>query len=306
MRENNQYIEQISERDIDLLLLEEMHSSQDFVSWIANRLAIQGPVTFDGAWHSLVDTRYGETDLLLRISTPGGRYGIHIENKIAAPEMPEQDTRYLARGQLGLESKFYDQFLTCMVAPGKYLDGLAHDSAYHAKLTYEDIRDWFALQPDARSKWRAYLLSEAISQSRRGYVVRPDASITDFQLTYWKHVCANYPKLIMKRPAEKGSKSTWLFLKTRSMKPGVTIMHKTEFSVVDLSYSNFEADRLAVLMTDRDSDISVVQTGKSAVARLQVEPADMFKPFSEQIASIDGALAAALRFADLYERTKVP
>ena len=83
-------------------------------------------------------------------------------------------------------------------------------------------------------------------------------------------------------------------------------MHKTEFSVVDLSYSNFGADRLAILMTDRDADISVVQTGKSAVARLQVEPADMFKPFSEQIASVNAALASALRLADLYERTKVP
>lgn len=302
MRDARQFVELVCERDVDMLLLEEMHASSDFISWLSDRLNISEPATFKGAWHSVIDARYGETDLFLRIDTASARFGIHFENKIAAPEMPSQDTRYLIRGQQGVEAKQYDKFLTCIVAPSAYLKGLTANSAYNARISYEDITAWFSEQRDSRSRWREYVLTQAISQARRGYVVRPDASTTAFQFEYWKHVCTNHPKLVMKRPGDKGSQASWPYLKTPGMKPRVHLIHKTESGVVDLSFQGWQADQLAKRIPDRDPDMVIIQTGKSAVVRIHVDPIDRFSPFQDQVQKVETALSAALRLSVYYDR----
>ena len=91
------FIEYVAERDIDLLLLEELHSSASFRSWmIAHVLGPGfGAVAFVGAWHSLTDPGLGESDLVLLSKTPTGEtIAILIENKIDAPPQPDQALRY--------------------------------------------------------------------------------------------------------------------------------------------------------------------------------------------------------------------
>lgn len=63
-----QFIECIAERDIDLLLLEELHVSAAFRTWLVGQTF--GPVvhcnTFLGAWHSVCHPTLGESDLVVR------------------------------------------------------------------------------------------------------------------------------------------------------------------------------------------------------------------------------------------------
>src|ERR1700693_2158188 len=90
------YLQRVDERDIDLLLMEEFHVSPDFVTWFCERVGLKD-IEFGGAWHSLTDED-GETDVLLRVRSGDTRMAVLIENKIAAPEQPEQDARYHLRG----------------------------------------------------------------------------------------------------------------------------------------------------------------------------------------------------------------
>jgi len=83
------YLASVTERDVDLLLMEEFHVSDDFVAWFCGELGLHC-VSPAGAWHSLSDTD-GESDLLLRVLKEGRRIGILIENKVTAPE--QDDTR---------------------------------------------------------------------------------------------------------------------------------------------------------------------------------------------------------------------
>lgn len=157
------YLQSVEERDIDLLLMEEFHIAPDFTSWFAEHVGLGPSVTFDGAWHSLSD-QDGETDLLLRVRIEEERVAVLIENKVAAPEQPQQDLRYQIRGQRSQEAGRYDRFTTCICAPEVYLSGVPLRSTYEHQLSYERIRDWFAAQYAPRAQWRRAIMDEAIAQ----------------------------------------------------------------------------------------------------------------------------------------------
>jgi hypothetical protein len=105
----------VQERDIDLLILEELHATPAFAAWWGERIGLND-AAFDGAWHS-VSNADGETDVLLRVRVGAGRVGVLIENKIAASEQLQQDERYHRRGVQGLAEGWFDRYVTCMVAP---------------------------------------------------------------------------------------------------------------------------------------------------------------------------------------------
>src|SRR6266446_6305035 len=97
------FIEAVAERDIDLLLLEEFHVSDEFRSWFVNQVLPDSltNTSFEGAWHSVTQPRLGESDLLVIVAgSTGGRMALLIENKIDAPPQPEQGARYRERGQV--------------------------------------------------------------------------------------------------------------------------------------------------------------------------------------------------------------
>ena len=90
------YLASVAERDIDLLLMEEFHASEEFVKWFCSEIDLRDISPAD-VWHSVSDTD-GESDLLVRVIKDGQRIGVLIENKIAAPEQDRQAERYHIRG----------------------------------------------------------------------------------------------------------------------------------------------------------------------------------------------------------------
>lgn len=134
------YLANVQERDIDLLLMEEFHVSPVFVTWFCGQVGVS-PGNFDGAWHSVTDAD-GETDLLLRVSDGKKRAGVLIENKIAAPEQGEQSARYHLRAARAQNEGHFDSFIVCMCAPRTYLASLPADTMYQARVAYEEIAGW--------------------------------------------------------------------------------------------------------------------------------------------------------------------
>ena len=121
-----QFLKYVSERDIDLLLLEEIHVSERFRNWFIAQVC--GPDVecnkFRGAWHSMSHGQFGESDLVVRfVDASGGIVAILIENKIDAPPQPDQALRYWLRVDAGIEKAFWQTFRTCIIAPELYLAG---------------------------------------------------------------------------------------------------------------------------------------------------------------------------------------
>src|SRR5947209_4196184 len=93
----------VTERDVDLLILEEFRSSARFRSWWLREVGLPELQRhhFIGAWHAY-STQFGESDVLLVVEDGGGRrYAVMMEDKIYAAPQPRQAERYVERGEQG-------------------------------------------------------------------------------------------------------------------------------------------------------------------------------------------------------------
>lgn len=89
----------VRERDIDLLLLEQMCCSQEFVNWFFLQVTKRQPAKLNlvSARHSVVGS-LGQTDIEVTVVGDGGREDVFlIENKIGRTKQPTQPERYEAR-----------------------------------------------------------------------------------------------------------------------------------------------------------------------------------------------------------------
>lgn len=287
------YLANVGERDIDLLLMEEFHISDEFVAWFCNEIGLPD-ATPDGAWHSVSDTD-GETDLVLRVRSGGRRFGVLIENKISAPEQDRQAERYHLRGIRSREAGRFDDYIAVMCAPARYLDGLAADTAYQYRVPYEAIADWFSRLEGRRAAWRLSIIHEAVEQGRRGYKMAVSRVNTVFHREYWEHLQRKHRQLHMAPPGDKGAGSTWLIMKGSNFPKGVSLNHKLLQDAIDLSFDGATVDQILSAKQDWPDDMLIVPAKGSASIRIKVPRIEMKNGVLSQLEAIDNALDAAHR-----------
>lgn len=288
------YLSSVAERDIDLLLMEEFHVSDEFVRWFAAQVGEEGAVP-TGAWHSLSDTD-GETDLLLRVRCGRERVGILIENKVNAPEQDGQAERYHLRGIRSREAGKFDRFLTVMCAPSRYLSTIAPDSPYQFRISYESIAEWFANGSDKRSQWRHEIMLEAIEQGRRGYTMAVNETTSRFHREFHQFLKQRYPRLQMREPGNKGGNSNWIVIKGVGFPKDVTLNYKLGKRTIDLSFFRMDIETL-IERGPWPDDIFVQQLGMSAALVMDTPEVDIAKSVFEQSDVIEDVLAKAVRLA---------
>jgi hypothetical protein len=287
------YLQSVTERDIDLLLMEEFHVTDDFVAWFCGQLGLDS-VSPAGAWHSLSDSD-GESDLVLRVQKDGRRVGILIENKVAAPEQDLQAERYHLRGIKLREQGKLDDYVTVMCAPSRYLDALSQDSVYQHRISYERIADWFERQEGRRAAWRHQIMLEAIEQGRRGYTMVVNKATTEFHLAYWEYLRRRHPLIQMARPTNRGSKSNWIILKGHDFPKGVNMHHKLDQQVMEIGFAKRKVADILALKPNWPDDITVVQKGETASLAISIPAIDMNLSLEAQLPAVENALAAAYR-----------
>lgn len=288
------YLASVEERDIDLLLMEEFHISDDFVAWFCGEIDLGG-VSAAGAWHSVWETGDGETDLLLRVLKDGHRIGILIENKVGAPEQDRQDERYHLRGISAREAGKIDEYVTVMCAPERYLAALSPDSAYQHRLSYERIANWFSTRQGRRAEWRHHIMLEAIEQGRRGYTMKVSAANTTFHREYWEHIRQQHPQIKMARPKNRGPGSTWNILKGHNFPKGISLNHKFVDQVLEIGFPRRKIHEILAVKADWPEDIVVVQRHGTASLAIRVPYIDMKIGVAAQLPAIEEALRAAYR-----------
>lgn len=293
MNDFGRYLISVQERDIDLLLMEEFHVSEEFVSWFCGQLGL-GRVRPAGAWHSVSDA-HGETDLLLCVVEDGRRVGILIENKIGAPEQHLQAERYHLRGLKSREAGRFDHYVTAICAPERYLSALSVDSSYQCQISYESIAGYFDLIGDRRATWRRDILREAIEHGRRGYVMTVSEVNTAFQQAFYLHLRSHYPQLKMAEPGNKGSKSNWIIMKGHLFPKGVQLHYKIDQSLVQIGFSGRNIDELLPRKAELPEDVMIMQSGRTASLAVAVPRVIMSGGFDAQLPAIEEALAAAVR-----------
>lgn len=165
----------LAERDMDLLVLEEMLSSDPFKKWLVSKL-YNGTRQFRrmiGAWHTPSLEPLGSVDILFVFEEMNARHkcAILIENKIDQPKQNLQAQRYFEFGEKGVQEGYWDEYLTCLFSPQAYFSSLEPSEYFSSYLSYEEIETWFSraaaeshsATPE-RSAYKKTLIRQAIEQ----------------------------------------------------------------------------------------------------------------------------------------------
>jgi len=304
MIEKKNFIEAVTERDIDLLLLEELTVSSEFCKWFISQVCNDKLKELKGVWHSIADKRFGESDLVIIFITEDGiKYGLLIENKIGAVSQKEQYSRYDIRGAIGIENNLWDKYSICIVAPDLYLKTNNEAGKYKKNISYEKICNWFAANKSSkRYEFRAKMIKEAIEQNRRGYVITPDERVSAFWNEYFSFVIKHHKKLEMTEPGIKPANSDWPAFRPKILKKKMNIVHKLSRGAVDLQIFGM-GDKLDEFYSSVShllkEEIELVKTGKSATLRITAPVVDRFLAFQDQINDVEQGLIAAEKLLNI-------
>jgi hypothetical protein len=225
----------IRERDIDLLLIEELYSSpffrEHFIRLLGGRVPNQ--TTFIAARHS-VTCSLGQSDVELELRVGGERWILMIENKIDASFQPEQAKRYKQRGEQHLLNG-YDKFLTALIAPAAYLgrDTYGFDLA----VSYERLLEWFSTAETLgeRRYCKVGLLNAAIQKCEEdddGPGAKDPRSV-DFFRSYWQNAQMLAPELGMRNEPKSGG---FLYFHPANVPKYLKLMHRIRQGFVDLQF----------------------------------------------------------------------
>ena len=303
----------VSEHDIDMLALEEIHASPEFRSWLAEQCSISEAesLRFEGSWHSVTESDLGESDLVLLLREPDGeRVCILIENKVDAAPQPKQAARYRKRGESGVVRGGWDRFTTAIIAPDEYLQSEWTED-YEHRISYEDIRDQIASSDLAsdRREFKVAMIDAAIDQSRRGYRPVADPIVTAFYKAFHAFVEDEFAELNMKKPGNVPSKSGWIHYKPQGLDKQFTLRHKLQFGRVDLEMPGC-GQLLDQIASDNEdligADVQVIQVGKAAALSISVPEIDKTEDLDGQIVAARQGAKAAIRLWSMSVGIKWP
>lgn len=302
------FVDRIEERDIDLMLLEEISCEPGFQQFVSRVTLDPGcDWTFVEAANSISTVSHGESDLIAIFQSDERVAAVMIENKITANFMHQQADRYRRRGERGIADGHWSEFVTVLLAPRRYLAADLRSHVFDRHLAYEELLEWFR-RGDAglRGTWRASLIERGCTGSKSTVYKRVvDEATTAFFREYWEIASREYPALRMKREKDRPAKSTWVRFYPDIGLPGhIELWHKAaETFAADLSFARTDVEDLHAVANELlDPDMALEQRQKSAVIRIATVPLNVTAGCSTQIASVRSGLDAAARLADFYVR----
>ncbi|EJL6636360.1 PD-(D/E)XK nuclease superfamily protein [Vibrio cholerae] len=291
----------VTERDIDLLLIEELQVSPSFANWFVYKaLGEATTVKSLGVWHSVSDATLGESDLIFKFQSDNGVVeALLIENKIDADAQPEQGERYQLRGHKGKEQGYWEDFRTCILAPLAYLE--RNIEPYDCEIAYEDIIGYLKSKNSARSNYRANVLTSAVEKQRRGYVSCVSIAMTEYARKYLEYVSEYHPELRPEKSKPRAEGHTWINFYPFGVEKKMPIVHQIYGDAVKIMFLA-QAERyeeLSLIFNDFNAHPLVVrQSGKSVIVEVKVSSIDpIIETFEASFLAVQEAIKVAL---DLY------
>lgn len=296
----------VSERDMDMLFLEEFASSKKFLNLFTSVVGIKNANVIS-VEASKTEINLGESDMTVTIESEGRRIGLLIEDKIDAVAMPDQCERYNLRGDKAVERGDYESYYVFIVAPEKYLSSNLEAAKYPHQISYESIFNYFEGIGDQRSAFKIQQINQAIDKQKTGYQPIEDVRVTNFWHEYSEYQKQHYPDLFFVYSGGiKGTRSWWPHFNTVCSQ--LYIIHKSNFGVVDLNFDGCGNKLVEIekLMKNAVPDYlnkgyTVQRTGKTAVVRLTVPVVDFHKAFEEELENVKECFDALRKMNEMVK-----
>ncbi|PBC01465.1 hypothetical protein [Mesorhizobium sp. WSM3860] len=265
------HIYNFQERDIDLLLAEELRVNGEFAAWFMDRASPQIPVLGPAFKTRISVVEDGsEADVIACFRrADGGVHRVFIEDKISAPLMPDQLARYQRRAaaeQLRGESKSYSVVL---FAPAGYGSGLPDGVLW---LTFEEAA--VALEQnknDHRAAYKAEFLRAALPRTspaaRDAHVVDVEPYLADWWEAVYVMLEREFPGFFVP-PKTRYPRSVYFSPRTGGMADYLRVDFKGHLGEVDLAIKNVNYADLALCLKGLQLPGSLVENGKSTAIRI--------------------------------------
>ena len=291
----------VAERDMDFLFLEEFVLSQEFLSVFTSKINKKDAIVVE-VEHSKYHPEFGESDMTVIVEAEGERHGLLIENKIDAIAMPQQCNRYYKRGDFGIENGDYSSYDVFIIAPEKYLSENIEAQKYPNKVSYEECLKYFEKKTDSRASFKLAQINQAIHKQKTGYQVIEDKAVTDFWHKYISYQQSKFPHLYLTATeGPRGSNSIWPQFNTTIK--GLYIIHKSSIRNLNIGYVDLTFPNMAEKLLDlelllnkttnfKNTEMSIHPTGKSAAVRLTVPMLDFKDSFEKQLSNVEKCFIA--------------
>ena len=320
----------ITERDVDLILIEEFNCSHNFQKWFLRKVkktvennGWTGSQKFD-VFHSTgrKDSITGETDIEIRIIDKiGARVTLLIENKIDASFQKDQILRYNSEVKRILKNDEADFCYSILLAPKEYLDSKSKVDIFGASISYEEIINHFEVRMKRLGKsnkelsnrynHRIEMLTQAIEKLSRGHNPEIDPDVTAFWSAYYEYANEKARSLKMSQPGPKPSQSDFISFNKAIERvyplPKCKIKHKLPHGLVDLEidgWGKHVKELSPQLLTQLDSDMRIRKAAKSLSISIDVDPIIASAPFEDQIDLVAVGLSGAVRLQKWYRAKK--
>lgn len=273
----------ISERDMDMMFLNAFYLDKGFLKLFTDKADFP-KADFDVTEVVLSKTdKDGESDITVIIKAGRTRYGLLIEDKIDAIDMPDQPERYIKRGEKGVKNKNYESFYSFIVCPEKYYNNNDAAKRYQFVVTYEEVLEYFNNKSENQYSIYCQQLSQAIEKAKKPPKVEIDERANCFYGKYKDYQEAKYPHLNLRTKRE--SNGYWAKYSTRF--GSVYLIHKISDGNIDLTFekASKHMDKLEVvadwLKRHGIENVVAVVTGKAGALRIKAPKLDMQIPFEE-------------------------
>jgi len=284
-----------TERDLDLIQLEELHSDSGYADWFFGRIGLDG-WKFESARHSVsaeVNASWGETDLLVFVQRERHRKALLIEDKIAAAFTDRQAHRYRERGHDLVARGECQSYITVLVAPSGHLQTVPEEDPWDFQISVEEIADWFSAGSGSHANWRARVLNTALDRVTRS-VSPENEEVIKFSAALAAYLAKHHAPTISHRPGKDKIGPTFRFAGSSKEKllqwkfatnQMTLLLDKAYVGLADKTTLPFGVDVERASEHRRKSDSLVVA----------VPPVDLAVPFDEQLETIEAAIEAALK-----------
>jgi hypothetical protein len=284
----------LQERDLDLFILEELHSDSGFDRWLGERIGLSGFACCE-AEHSVsakLNAKWGETDVLAFFANGNDTVAVLIEDKIAADFQETQAERYRDRASALVKEGKAASALTVLVAPAVYLANVPADDPWDERVRLELLQEWFKGRDGAHNVWRAAALEECLARVQRTKTAGSE-DVRRFSAAFATFLKERYAD----RFSHKLTGDKWGFIVGSPLTPAhVELAWKIGKSSVDLTFSSYNVSKALGFKpppgVSRRITQPELQPPTGVIFGIDVPLVDLTAPFSEQADVINAVMAA--------------
>lgn len=263
-------INKFYERDIDMLIAEELRVNAKFCEWIFQRFGPNKSVGFPAIATNVSVVEDGsEADVVATFQSSSGLgHRLFIENKIDAMLMPEQLERYIRRAEGELRKGIISGYSIVFFTPSNYLS--VELPSVVQQISFEEAAEELASYGDARSLYRAALLMRSLPlkspTARDEQVIATDPYIKEWWDKVYAMLEREFPTFFFHKT--RYPRSVYFAPQTTGQSRNIRVDFKGHKGEVDLAFKNVPAALLRSITSSLDLPGQIIENGRSSAIQI--------------------------------------